>query len=308
MHNDEKIQPTERLKDLFNTPDEKSAVKVMCRQLLYSLNLLSAPIPLKPICQKFNLNVKYNNVKKQEDSFLKLTPSGFEIEISRDKNWRRNRFTIAHELTHLIIYQAIKSPINSFDRKQHDDIETLCDIGASELLINEIELEKKLKEEGLNKNGLKKIYDTFMTSYDALFYKLSEYLNVNIVIWKNYARNEMESKEYRVYKHFPSYKKAYKSTWLPNGCTSKHIKPLPFKNKNSTTVIENFKILMNGKVTNSQSITFLFPHSSTLQNNLPIFDNLIIPDESTYDDCFVMFIFNDKNRFERAIKKYIRYE
>lgn len=303
------IMPTERLKDIFNTPDEKSAIKSACRQILASLNLSSAPVPLKPICQKFNLKVVYNNVTKKEDSFLKLAPTGFEIEISKQKNWRRNRFTIAHELTHLIIFHLIGQPINSFDRTQHDEIEKLCDIGASELLINEDELEKHLKEYGINSQGLKTIYDKFMVSYDALFLKLSEFLNANILIWRNHARQESENKEYRVYRHFPKYKDAEKTTWLPNGCTKKHINPNPFNktdNIGENIVFDDFKILMNDKTTLCSSVSFMFPHSRNLNSNLPIFDNLTITDEATYDDCFVMFVFKDRNRFDKFKKNYLK--
>ena len=82
MINDLGISPIERLKDLFNTPDEKSAIKSICRQVLSSLYIDFAPIPLKPICQKFNLKVNYNNISKKEDAFLKLSPNGFSMEIS----------------------------------------------------------------------------------------------------------------------------------------------------------------------------------------------------------------------------------
>lgn len=306
MNNGFEILPTEKLKDLFNTPDEQSAMKVACRQILASLNLSTAPIPLKPICQKFNLKVSYNNATKKEDSFLKLAPNGFEIEISKQKNWRRNRFTIAHELSHLIIYSAINAPINSLDRKQHDQLEKLCDIGASELLINETELEKNLREYGLSGEGLKTLYDKFMVSYDALFVKLSEFLNANILIWKNYARHDQEKKEYRVYRHFPKYKFAFKSTWLPNGCTTKHISPVPFDTGEKSVVSDDFKVLMQDKVTNCSALTFIFPHSRNTNNNLPIFEDLTVTDESTYDDCFVMFIFNDKKKFEKIKTNYFK--
>lgn len=306
MLNNDDILPTERLKDLFNTPDGKSAVKVICRQILASLNLTTSPVPLNPICRKFHLKVLYNKISKKEDSFLKISPTGFEIEISQLKNWRRNRFTIAHELTHLIIFNAISRPINSFDKKQYDEIERLCDIGASELLINEIELEKSLRDHGLSKEGLKIIYDKFMVSYDALFLKLSEYLNANILIWRNYSRHEREKKEYRVYKHFPKYKFAVKSTWLPNGCTAKHISPIPFDMVEKTSILEDFRILINDKVTNCSSLTFLFPHSRTTTTNLPIFEDIPVKDESLYDECYIMIIFNDKDIFKKAITYYLK--
>ncbi|HMK18187.1 MAG TPA: ImmA/IrrE family metallo-endopeptidase [Chitinophagaceae bacterium] len=309
MINDIEILPTERLKDIFNTPDEKSAIKAVCRQILTSLNLSNAPVPLKPICQRFNLKVTYNNVIKKEDSYLKLAPNGFEIEISKQKNWRRNRFTIAHELTHLIIFNSIGVPISSLDRKQHDEIEKLCDIGASELLINEDELEKNLKEHGINNEGLKFIYDKFMVSYEALFLKLSEYLDANILIWRNYARHELEKKEYRVYKHFPKYKNSNKETWLPNGCTKKHISPNPFdKISNNQTILisDNFNIIMNEKTTKCSALTFMFPHSRNKSVNLPIFEELTVSDESTYDDCFVMFVFKSKSKFDYIKENYLK--
>lgn len=297
----------ERLKDIFNAPDEKSAMRSACRQVLSSLNLSDAPIALKPICQKFNLKVIYDNALKSEDSFLKLAPEGFEIEISKRKNWRRNRFTIAHELSHLIIYSILNTAVN-LNRQQHDAIEILCDIGASELLINEDELEKELEKHGINSQGLKTLYDKFMVSYDALFTKLSDFLDVNIIIWKNHARNEMENRQFRVFRHFPKYKNSNKATWLPNGCTAKHISPNIFDvdGTKDITVIDDFRIIMNDRVTKCSSITFMFPHSRDLNKNLPIFDNLTIKDESGYDDCYVMFVSKDEQQFRRLKQKYFK--
>lgn len=303
------VNNTEKLKDLFNAPDDKSAIKVACRQILASLNLSIAPVPLKPICQKFNLKVSYNNAAKKEDSFLRLAPNGFEIQISKQKNWRRNRFTIAHELTHLIILSTIGTPINSHNREQHDEVEILCDIGASELLMNEDEFVRNLKEYGLSTDGLKTMYDNFMVSYDALFLKLSEHLDSNIIIWRNYARHDFENKEHRVYRHFPKYKYSNKSIWLPNGCTKKHISSNPFKEINDARKIiisDDFEVLMNEKTTKCSAITFMFPHSRNINANLPIFDDLTIADEAVYDGCFVMFIFRDKNKFNFVKKNYVK--
>jgi Zn-dependent peptidase ImmA (M78 family) len=303
------IGPSQRLKTIYNTPDEKSAIKAICRQLLHSLNLDTAPIPLKPICQRFRLKVNYTTAYTREDSFLKITPTGFEIQISKQKNWRRNRFTIAHEISHLIIFNAINIPINSNDIKQHNEIEKLCDIGASEILMNEDELEKNLKKYGLNTIGLKIIYDKFMVSYDALFMKLSDFFGASILIWKNYARHDYEAKEFRVYRHFPKYTDAEKAIWLPNGCTAKHISPNPFVSNfdnKELTIIEDFKLIMNEKITKCSAIAFMFPHSRNVNLNLPIFDNLIISDEPIYDDCVVMFVLKDKDKLHNLKKNYLK--
>jgi len=296
----------ERLKDILNAPDEKSAMKVACRQILSSLNLSTAPIALKPICQKFNLKVSYNNVNKPEDSYLKLAPFGFEIEISKKKNWRRNRFTIAHELSHIIIYNIINSRVK-IERNQHDGIEALCDIGATELLINEDELGRILTTNGLNTEGVKFMYDKFLVSYDTLFTRLSDFLNMNIVIWKKHSRNDLEKEEFRVFRHFPKYKNSDKTTWLPNGCTMKHISPNIFENDfKPFSVVDDFKIIMNGKITKCSSLSFIFPHSRDLSKNLPIFDDLTISDESIYDNCYIMFITKDQQKFNTLKEYYIK--
>lgn len=309
MNNYSEILPTDRLKEIFNTPDEKSAVKVMCRQVLLSLNLSNPPIPLKPVCQKFNLKVNYTDSIRQEDSFLQLAPSGFQMEISKLRSWRRNRFTIAHELTHLMLFKVLGSPLNSFARKQHDLIEQLCDIGASELLINDEELDKRLRLYGLNTEGLKTLYDCFMVSYDTLFTRLSDMFTCNIVIWKNYARHRKEEQEYRIYRHFPIYKDSIKSIWLPNGCTVKHIGPVHFNeilSTRKTIALDNFQVMMNGKTTECKVIIFPFPHSRNLNDTLPIFELLTIKDEAVYDNCVIMLLFSDRKKFEKVTTSYLK--
>lgn len=305
----EKKNPIEKLKDILNTPNEKSAVKAACRRLLDSLNISDAPIPLKPLCQRFNLNVIYNNAIKKEDSLLRLAPNGFEIEISKQKNWRRNRFTIAHELTHLIIFKLIGTPINSADKKYHDQIELLCDIGAAELLMSEDELKRNLSLLGLSTKGLKGLYDKFMVSYDALFLKLADVLESNIIIWKNYARTDFEKKEYRVLRHFPRYRESYKPLWLPQGCTKKHVSPNPFKEDAITEevmVYDDFKIIMNDKNTPCNALVFMFPHSRNNVGKLPIFDDLTVTDEVNYDDCCIMILFSNAKKFEFVKQNFIK--
>jgi len=306
---DDDIFYLDRLKHIYHTPDERSAIRVMCRRVLTSLNLSDPPISLRPICKRFNLKVVYNNKAKKEDSQLKLVSNGFEIEISRLKNWRRNRFTIAHELAHLIILRSVGTPEGKLSKEQYQRVETLCDIGASELLISEDVLKAQLLIHGLGSEGIKQLYDKFMVSYDALLLKLSEILNCNIMVWRKYARHENEQKEFRVFKHFPKYRYAEKLTWLPNGCTAKHIVPTPFElysSKNNVLVMRDFKILINDKMVSCGAISFPLPSSRTLNNNLPIFDDLEVMDEAIYDDSHILLVFSDISKLEQVTHDYLK--
>lgn len=295
----------QQLRELYNTPDEQSAVKAICRKLLTSLNLQQVPLPLRPICNRLKLQVNYTNAESLEDSILKLAPQGFTIDISKRKNWRRNRFTIAHEIIHLLLYNTVGIPLQSYDRHQYELIERLCDVGASELLVSEDKLQLLLQEFGLNTEGMKKLYDGFLVSYEALFLKLAEFLSANIIIWKSYARHGGDNREFRVYNHFPKYRYADKSTWLPTGCTAKHVAPnvlLENEWRDSTLLLADFQVLMNKKVTPCHAICFAFPTSRSSTHNLPMFEELVVKDESIYDDCVVMLLFSQKENFANAAK------
>ena len=303
MNSNLETHPLQRLRELYNTPDEQSAIKAICRKLLASLNLQQVPLPLRPICNRLKLQVNYTNTESSEDSILKLAPQGFSIDISKRKNWRRNRFTIAHEVIHLLLYTTVGMPLQSYDREQYEFVERLCDVGASELLVSEDQLQQMLKDFGLGTEGMKKLYDGFLVSYEALFLKLAEFLSANIIIWKSYARHDGDSREFRVYNHFPKYRYADKSTWLPTGCTAKHIFPdvlVGNEWRHLTLLMENFQVLMNKKATPCQAICFAFPTSRSSTHSLPMFEELVVKDEATYDDCVVMFLFSQKESFTNA--------
>lgn len=297
----------QKLRELFNVPDEEAAIRVICRRLLNSLHLHRAPIPLRPICRRLKLQVQYTHINNPEDSILRLAPHGFTMELSRRRNWRRNRFTIAHEISHLLLYNLAGTPLQSHDPRQYERLERLCDIGASELLISEDHLLEALRIHGLGREGLKRLYDEFLVSFDALLVKLAECLGANIILWKRHARHGQDPLEYRVYNHFPKYRHANKATWLPTGCTAKHILPNIFEENLPTdsVSIPDFTVLMNKRTTNCHAIVFPFPSARTSPQALPIFEELVVADEAAYDNCIVMVLFSERSRFDEAVAKFL---
>lgn len=301
--------PIYKLRELYNTPDEQSAVRTICRRLLSSLNLRQPPIAMQPICRRMRLSVNYTNAHSAEDSILKLAPQGFSIDISRRKNWRRNRFTIAHEVVHLLLYNMVEMPLQSYNPTDYEVVERLCDVGASELLISEDSLLNALNSSGLGTESLERLYDLFLVSYDALLLKLADFLSASITIWKQHARHNAEKSELRVVNHFPKYRYADKATWLPTGCTTKHIFPDIITQAKSTkfvTLEKNFQLIMGKRKTDCFSICFPFPLSRINRSMLPMFEQFVVSDESAYDNCFVMLTFATKESFDFAVSNFIR--
>lgn len=200
---------------------------------------LSAPISLNNIVKKIGIKTKVNNAINQ-DALLSIQNNGYKIEYNNSINWRRQRFTIAHEIMHTIIYDLFHSIIN-FKKIEIKKLEQLCDFGASEILMPSQLVREKIDGKSINFNLLTELSNTFKVSFTAISRKIN-YINPNrsIYIWKKHSRKAGEKISFRVYKAYQTYTSAIDYPYIPIGCSVKHL--------SDKGVFETETDVQNGKI------------------------------------------------------------
>ena len=94
------------------------------------------------------------------------------------KTWRRQRFGIAHELAHLIVWQGVSHGHRAELRRAelHGDLERLCNHGAALMLMPPEEFVFDLMATGFSSTGLQTLYDRYLVSWTTLLIRISEVL------------------------------------------------------------------------------------------------------------------------------------
>lgn len=210
------------LKGRFNTPSLSGAINIISEKLLNESKNNELPTSLNNLTKFLNIKTVSNN-SLENDALLFIKNGSYTIEFKKSKNWRRQRFTIAHEIFHVILFDLFSDTVdfNNVDLKK---VEYICNLGASEILVPKLEIKKDILNKQINLDLIEKLVEKYMVSYSVIFRKINQ-LNpeISIYIWRKYARKLEEKNEYRVFQAFQEYTKGFKYPYLPKGCTTKHL-------------------------------------------------------------------------------------
>src|SRR5689334_13260057 len=103
--NEQPSSAFKRLASFYEVETPEDAIKVACQQLLEHCEIKTAPVPLKGIGALLGLQrIVYRDYSRPATmtSVLRRAHNGYEIWLSNQDlaNWRRSRFTVAHEIGH----------------------------------------------------------------------------------------------------------------------------------------------------------------------------------------------------------------
>ncbi|HTU14273.1 MAG TPA: ImmA/IrrE family metallo-endopeptidase [Solirubrobacterales bacterium] len=208
----------------------RDAMAEACRQLRVGVGELSPPIDLRPLLQK--MDVKVVHEETSGDAILRRrTGGGWSIGISKDaysRSRRRSRFTIAHELGHIILFRAFEDlgmSVRALQSPEHwQAVESLCNFAAAELLLPRETLESALRTRGLGGETIGDLRRTFDVSWQALWIRIAEVLpSTSVATWKFHARPDRNERE--AFRVTQSYGGGRSRPWLPEGLTSRYLDP-----------------------------------------------------------------------------------
>lgn len=287
--------------EYYGAPDPESAMRIACRTLLDHCGAGDKlPIPLRPICRRLGIQV----VRRRAlgTGTLRSTNGRLEVWLSADSaNWRRERFTIAHEIAHVLVFSSWSAgdgTARPYASHAHDEreLESLCNLGAAELLMPAGPLAKSVAEHGISPEGLRILYDACLVSFETMLYRLAEITPSSaVILWRKFARRPSEAEKLRVVTSYQRYRTSIHAPWLPKGCTAKHVHPdivTPAFEERRTLVSSDLVLSLARREIPCIGVCTVLPAPRTDGSLLPLFEGMRIVDERLSEVDAVLLVAN----------------
>jgi Zn-dependent peptidase ImmA (M78 family) len=157
---------------------------------------------------------------------IKNTPNHLEINISSSgQHYFRRRFSLAHELGHLVLRQLV-SPLTFQEMKQeqffHQEEETLCNLFASSILMPRNQVSQYLEKDVLITPYLvNKIAKDFKVNREVVLRRIACLTNSILLLWNETfnPRTKDSKKTERIIKVFPN-SSVLSDYYIPLFCTA----------------------------------------------------------------------------------------
>ncbi len=150
---------------------------------------------LEAISASVGLSIQYQPLRV--DALLQQTESGYVAIINSTTNKGRQRFSLAHEIGHIAMFNATGlrqafghlSPSESVDSFE---VENLCDCFASELLMPLKEWQQHIFNEGVSLQVIRTLMDSYSVSMAAATKRVvdASIWNCAIIIWEAIYQND----------------------------------------------------------------------------------------------------------------------
>lgn len=210
---------------LRGAQDPREAMAAACRELREAAGESDPPIGLRSLLTRFDASIERRHTPV--DALLHRRDEGWVIQAppANERVWRRQRFTVAHELAHLILLRDLGDHPEELSRLGAPDalprVERLCDTAAAELLLPPDAMAGAMAAHGLHEHGLVALYDLFRVSWTALLIRIGELLDgCAVTLWRRWARpDRTERQALRVV----SVKGTAGGPWLPEGLTARYL-------------------------------------------------------------------------------------
>lgn len=155
---------------------------------------------------------------------LSLEPGGWRISIRDGTPYRRARFTVAHEIGHIILYEQLADEPEALralqDAEHWHAVERTCNLLAAEMLMPREDFQSSALTCSLHPVGLRTLYDHYLVSWEPLLLRITEVFGGSLVPFARFRRHAGERLALRV-KRSP----AGRGVWMPAGLTSRYLHP-----------------------------------------------------------------------------------
>jgi IrrE N-terminal-like domain len=216
--------PLESFASASGHNDPADAMDAAAAELLSRHGETVPPVGLRRLCRSFSADLRWASGARAHGR-LDVADGRFVITVSKNQGWRRQRFSLAHEIGHLVMFNALQDDgdaLRSLVAPEHwAGVERLCDRAASRLLVPPSMLRDDLLAAPLGPDRLRALYDRYMVSWPVLLRAVAEATSSSVSLWSRQRRHENE-------RYAPRLTAAYAwdgGPFLPRGMTSKHVTP-----------------------------------------------------------------------------------
>ena len=204
-----------------------AAMRRVCGELREAFGEIEPPTGLHRLLGQMRVRVIPRRIRS--DGLLELNRDGYRIGVNPARPWRRQRFTVAHELGHILILNALAGDREALQALSapalHGPVERLCDQAAAELLMPPEAVIAELEAEGLTTDGLQRLYDRFLVSWSVLYWRLVElHPGTGVSLWTRTDDERTGGTTFRISRTFAHYPEP---TWLPRRLSVRYLEPDP---------------------------------------------------------------------------------
>lgn len=157
-----------------STPEE--AMINACNTKIHESNSKDGLYDLKNLVEVCNSRVIEKDIATH--GRLEIEDDGYAIYVSNKIPESRKRFTIAHELAHILIIESLfhkPKLLRSLRLPAYwNKIEKLCNIAADEITVPPKDFIEQIKNFGLTSEGIQKICSRYKISRDHFFVKFTK--------------------------------------------------------------------------------------------------------------------------------------
>jgi hypothetical protein len=214
--------PLQALVAAYEAKSPPQAIQMACNELLSSTGQRHGPVALRPMLD--SLQARRVDVDIGSAGRLEIDSDGWRICVRRGTPWRRARFTVAHELGHILICRALTGQRDQLralqDPRHWRELEGLCNYAAAELLMPAGDVALHSKQIGFSPVGARSLYDRYQVSWEPLLLRMTEVFGGSLISWRRFRRHGAERETFRVFRAPRA-----RSTWLPRGITARYLLP-----------------------------------------------------------------------------------
>lgn len=262
----------------WNADSPSTAMRIACRRLANDAHETTPPVRLNKLLASCGARFETSgNIATH--GRLELRDGQYTVIARRGVAWRRQRFTIAHEVGHIIILNSLARWPSALSALHSptiwEPLERLCDLAAAELLVPEADLSQAAELHELTANGLQRLYDRYLVSYATLLRRICELSPRRALsLWRRYARHSHEATNLRITYAYAG----ADAPWLPRGLTAKHLQPnlVELACQAASHQEAEVELVFGRRRTGYQGRAFLLGHRS---DTLPMFERHTIADE-----------------------------
>lgn len=197
------------------------ALIAACRHFTASHSKNDPPVKLDPLLKATGARREVRRLAG--DGRLEVDADGrFIVVVDDDQHWSRQRFTIAHELAHIVLFSEFVNDPEALRHLRSPElwpvVERACNVAAAELLMPADDIASATARFGLSPEGLGRLQARYAVSWSALLVRLSEVLALPVAVFRWHARHGSEPERWRVHRFYG----AGQGLWFPAGMTTRH--------------------------------------------------------------------------------------
>lgn len=151
--------------------DPEVAIIKSAEHLVKNANYIKPPVDVFKLARIQGIRIEKIERMSCDGRLIPTADSSFIIEISQNTTFERMRFTVAHELAHQLLLGEKFFSLSTKEKAEilnilnpDREVEYLCNLGASEILMPTYLFEPRLRQYGISINALYSLSRDFQTS------------------------------------------------------------------------------------------------------------------------------------------------